>query len=79
MRWIHAFPEKSIKPPLFFWMRQSRWPHRLKKIPTGDLQENNCSEIKDLGAEAVVQVILGSSRALSSVSGPGFFAQESGI
>ena len=79
MRWIHAFPEKSIKPPLFFWMRRSRWPHRLKKIPTGDLRENNYSEIKDLGAEAVVQVISGPGRALSSVSGSGFFAQESGI
>ena len=66
-------PEKSNKPPLFYWIQRNTRLHRLPGKHKVTLRENNYSEIKDLGVEAVVRVILVCCKRLSSLSGFGTF------
>ena len=66
-------PEKSIKPPLFYWIQRNTRVHRLPGKHKAAFQENNYSEIKDLGVEAAVRAILVFCKRLSSLSAPGAF------
>ena len=66
-------PEKSIKPPLFYGIQRNTRLHRLPGKHKTAFPENNYSEIKDLGVEAVVRIILVCCKRLSSLSGAGSF------
>ena len=66
-------PGKSIKPLLFYGIQRNTRLYRLPGKHKAAFQENNYSEIKDLGVEAVVRVILVCCKRLSSLSAPGPF------